>query len=103
MCAGAPHPCRFFLGGGGLPDVITCGYSDLRAKIYNKGRLRRRNRQRMVTKTYSNPAGVADEKTEGKYQGLSGGQLIEAYRLMYTSRKLDDLEILLKRKQRIFL
>jgi 2-oxoisovalerate dehydrogenase E1 component len=56
----------------------------------------------MATKTYSKPAGVADEKVAGKYQGLSGEQLIEAYRLMYTSRKLDDREILLKRQQRIY-
>jgi len=56
----------------------------------------------MATKTYSKPAGVAEEKIEGKYQGLSREQLIEAYRLMYTSRKIDDREILLKRQQRIY-
>jgi len=54
----------------------------------------------MATKVYSKPA--ADEKFAGKYQGLSGEQLIDAYRIMYTSRKLDDREILLKRQQRIF-
>jgi 2-oxoisovalerate dehydrogenase E1 component len=54
----------------------------------------------MVTKSYPKPAGVADEKS--KYQGLTREQLIEAYRLMYTSRKLDDREILLKRQQKIF-
>ena len=31
-----------------------------------------------------------------------GEQLIEAYRIMYTSRRLDDREILLKRQQKIF-
>ena len=36
------------------------------------------------------------------YQGLSGEQLIQAYRIMYLSRKLDDREILLKRQQKIF-
>ena len=56
----------------------------------------------MATKTYMNSAGVADEKIAGKYQGLSREQLIEAYRLMYTSRKIDDREILLKRQQRIY-
>ena len=56
----------------------------------------------MATKIYSKPAGVAEEKIEGKYQGLSREQLVEAYRLMYTSRKIDDREILLKRQQRIY-
>src|SRR3974377_1930088 len=34
--------------------------------------------------------------------GLSRDQLIEIYRLMYLSRRLDDREILLKRQQKIF-
>jgi 2-oxoisovalerate dehydrogenase E1 component len=34
--------------------------------------------------------------------GLSPQQLIEIYRLMYLSRRLDDREILLKRQQKIF-
>ena len=37
-----------------------------------------------------------------KYEGLAPEQLIEIYRLMYLSRKLDDREILLKRQQKIF-
>jgi 2-oxoisovalerate dehydrogenase E1 component len=37
-----------------------------------------------------------------KYEGLSRQQLIDIYRLMYLSRKLDDREILLKRQQKIF-
>jgi 2-oxoisovalerate dehydrogenase E1 component len=41
-------------------------------------------------------------KAAKTYQGLSGQQLIEAYRIMYTSRRLDDREILLKRQQKIF-
>ena len=36
------------------------------------------------------------------YEGLSRQQLIDAYRLMYTSRRLDDREIGLKRQQKIF-
>jgi 2-oxoisovalerate dehydrogenase E1 component len=58
----------------------------------------------MATKTDPKPAGVSDEKiTGGKtYEGLSRDQLIEAYRIMYTSRRLDDREILLKRQQKIF-
>jgi 2-oxoisovalerate dehydrogenase E1 component len=52
----------------------------------------------MATRTEPKPA-----KTEtGKYQGLSRQQLIEAYRIMHTSRRIDDREILLKRQQKIF-
>src|SRR3974390_640039 len=36
------------------------------------------------------------------YEGLTKQQLIEIYRLMYLSRRLDDREILLKRQQKIF-
>jgi 2-oxoisovalerate dehydrogenase E1 component len=36
------------------------------------------------------------------YEGLTADQLIQAYRLMYTSRRIDDREILLKRQQKIF-
>ncbi|HYA24989.1 MAG TPA: dehydrogenase E1 component subunit alpha/beta [Terriglobales bacterium] len=56
----------------------------------------------MATKTYTNSTELAEPRTAGKYQGLSREQLIEAYRLMYTSRKIDDREILLKRQQRIY-
>jgi len=58
----------------------------------------------MAIKTDSKPADIADlPKTGGKtYEGLSSEQLIEAYRIMYTSRRLDDREILLKRQQKIF-
>ena len=51
----------------------------------------------MATKTESR---VADAKKA--YQGLSRDQLIEAYRLMHASRRVDDREILLKRQQKIF-
>ncbi len=34
--------------------------------------------------------------------GLSSAELIDFYRLMYTSRRVDDREILLKRQQKIF-
>jgi len=63
------------------------------------------NVKRMATKTDPKPAGVADEKvrSEGEtYEGLSRERLIEAYRIMYTSRRVDDREILLKRQQKIF-
>src|SRR6476619_6166308 len=58
-----------------------------------------------TTKTDPKAAAVSerDGKKAGKtYEGLSREQLIEAYRHMYTSRRVDDREILLKRQQRIF-
>jgi 2-oxoisovalerate dehydrogenase E1 component len=36
------------------------------------------------------------------YQGLTTQQLIDAYRVMFTSRRVDDREILLKRQQKVF-
>ena len=36
------------------------------------------------------------------YEGLTREKLIQAYRLIYTSRRIDDREILLKRQQKIF-
>ncbi|HEX6820538.1 MAG TPA: dehydrogenase E1 component subunit alpha/beta [Candidatus Sulfotelmatobacter sp.] len=36
------------------------------------------------------------------YEGLTREQLIQAYRFMYSSRRIDDREILLKRQQKIF-
>jgi hypothetical protein len=36
------------------------------------------------------------------YEGLSRAQMVEAYRTMHMSRKVDDREILLKRQQKIF-
>ena len=42
------------------------------------------------------------ESNEKSYEGLTGEQLIQAYRLMYLSRRLDDREILLKRQQKIY-
>jgi 2-oxoisovalerate dehydrogenase E1 component len=41
-------------------------------------------------------------KKSQNYEGLMREQLIEAYRIMYTSRRIDDREILLKRQQKIF-
>ncbi len=49
------------------------------------------------------PVSERDARKAGKsYEGLSREQLIEAYRYMYTSRRIDDREILLKRQQKIF-
>ncbi|HLJ27186.1 MAG TPA: dehydrogenase E1 component subunit alpha/beta [Candidatus Angelobacter sp.] len=59
-----------------------------------------------VTKAESkkNATAVADlpAKAEKTYEGLTRQQLVEIYRLMFLSRRLDDREILLKRQQKIF-
>ena len=41
-------------------------------------------------------------KAAKTYQGLTGQQLIDSYRIMFTSRRIDDREILLKRQQKVF-
>jgi 2-oxoisovalerate dehydrogenase E1 component len=41
-------------------------------------------------------------KKSRNYDGVTRERLIEAYRVMYTSRRIDDREILLKRQQKIF-
>ncbi len=41
-------------------------------------------------------------KTAKDYQGLTSQQLVDAYRIMFTSRRIDDREIMLKRQQKIF-
>src|ERR1041385_3293411 len=41
-------------------------------------------------------------KSEKNYEGLTRQQLVEIYRLMYLSRKIDDREKLLKNQQKIF-
>jgi len=52
----------------------------------------------MATRTEPNVVPI-DQK---KYEGLTREQLIEIYRTMYLSRRLDDREILLKRQQKVF-
>jgi len=57
----------------------------------------------MPTRNHGKSGAVAEANKAGKtYEGLSKQQLIQAYRLMYTSRRLDDREIMLKRQQKIF-
>src|SRR5438034_556835 len=57
----------------------------------------------MPTRSHGKSGAVAEANKAGKtYEGLSRQQLIDAYRLMYTSRRLDDREIMLKRQQKIF-
>src|SRR5215469_16919840 len=46
--------------------------------------------------------GASGAKKTKFYEGLTREQLIQAYRVMYTSRRIDDREILLKRQQKIF-
>jgi 2-oxoisovalerate dehydrogenase E1 component len=56
-----------------------------------------------TTKTDPKLALAANGAKKNKlYEGLSREQLIQAYRFMYTSRKIDDREIVLKRQQKIF-
>ncbi len=56
-----------------------------------------------TTKTDPKLAVAANGAKKGKfYEGLTREQLIQAYRLMYTSRRIDDREILLKRQQKIY-
>ena len=45
--------------------------------------------------------GNASKKAQS-YQGLTSQQLIDAYRVMFTSRRVDDREIMLKRQQKVF-
>src|SRR5215468_2789364 len=54
-----------------------------------------------TTKTDPKLHAVEDKKSK-TYSGLTRQQLIDAYRTMYTSRRVDDREILLKRQQQIF-
>ncbi len=57
-----------------------------------------------ITKAESKKTVVAEPpaKADKTYEGLTREQLVEIYRLMYLSRRLDDREILLKRQQKIF-
>jgi 2-oxoisovalerate dehydrogenase E1 component len=45
---------------------------------------------------------AAPSATAEKYEGLTPQHLVEIYRLMYLSRRIDDREIMLKRQQKIF-
>jgi 2-oxoisovalerate dehydrogenase E1 component len=56
-----------------------------------------------ATKTDPKLAIAANGAKKAKfYEGLTREQLIQAYRFMYMSRRIDDREILLKRQQKIF-
>jgi 2-oxoisovalerate dehydrogenase E1 component len=56
-----------------------------------------------TTKTDPKLATAANGTKKTKsYDGLTREQLIQAYRFMYMSRRIDDREIILKRQQKIF-
>jgi 2-oxoisovalerate dehydrogenase E1 component len=55
-----------------------------------------------TTKTDPKLSIAGHSKKSHPQEGLAREQLIEAYRLMYTSRRIDDREIMLKRQQKIF-
>src|SRR5437868_15292747 len=76
---------------------------DARLPIYNKLSLFH-NSETMATTTKAEPKPTADAigKQGKSYQGLNPQQLIDVYRLMFLSRRLDDREILLKRQQKIY-
>jgi 2-oxoisovalerate dehydrogenase E1 component len=52
--------------------------------------------------TRTDPKLALGPKKGRNQEGLTREQLIEIYRLMYTSRRIDDREIVLKRQQKIF-
>ncbi|HVH89274.1 MAG TPA: dehydrogenase E1 component subunit alpha/beta [Terriglobales bacterium] len=55
-----------------------------------------------LSRTEQKKTAVAERPQEKSYQGLTREQLIQMYRLMFMSRRLDDREIMLKRQQKIF-
>src|ERR1700751_1182667 len=55
-----------------------------------------------TTKTDPKLALANGTKKARVHDALSREQLIQAYRIMYMSRRIDDREILLKRQQKIF-
>jgi 2-oxoisovalerate dehydrogenase E1 component len=58
----------------------------------------------MATTKTDPKLGIATVSTKKNkaFDGLTRDQLVEAYRFMYTSRRIDDREILLKRQQKIY-
>jgi 2-oxoisovalerate dehydrogenase E1 component len=48
------------------------------------------------------PSGITNTANSGRFDGLEPDQLIRAFRIMHTSRRLDDREVALKRQNRIF-
>ncbi len=48
------------------------------------------------------PTTTQESQSTGNFEGLDADQLIRAFRLMHTARRLDDREVTLKRQNRIF-
>jgi 2-oxoisovalerate dehydrogenase E1 component len=48
------------------------------------------------------PASTTQTTATGRFEGLDAEQLIRAFRIMHTARRLDDREVTLKRQNRIF-
>jgi len=57
---------------------------------------------RAESKKHATAVEEAPSRTEKTYEGLTRQQLVQIYRTMYLSRRLDDREIVLKRLQKIF-
>src|SRR5258706_2834103 len=57
-----------------------------------------------TTKVEPKPTTKAEQPQKGErtWQGLTRKQLVEMYRMMFLSRRMDDREILLKRQQKIY-
>src|SRR5689334_17142154 len=60
------------------------------------GKLVRGGRRGLATKTTQQSPAAA------RFDGLTPEQLIQAFRIMHTARRLDDREVVLKRQNRIF-
>jgi 2-oxoisovalerate dehydrogenase E1 component len=54
------------------------------------------------SKKHATAVAEVPTRAEKTYEGLTRQQLVQMYRLMYLSRRLDDREILLKTQQKIF-
>src|SRR3981081_1083601 len=79
-------------------------YSQIPHPIYNRAVQHRGGDGRSMATTKVDPK-LNESSTAKKaktYQGLTSQQLIDAYRIMFTSRRVDDREILLKRQQKVF-
>src|SRR5438270_8508995 len=81
--------------------VRRCGARGFRFTISFRHSITRET-MATTTKAEPKPAEEAIGKQGKSYQGLSPQQLIDIYRLMFLSRRLDDRELLLKKQQKIF-
>ncbi len=92
---------------GSGDDGDSKSASNGRAKKHYARKKRGGGRPRAATPPKSPPASstraaVAQPATRDKFHGLSKSQLLELYRTMFMSREIDDEEIRLKQKSKIF-